>query len=99
MSETSTPWRALEDATETRSGDATPGSRGQPARAGRLPPWWLIASLGLAAVLVTAAVLLIVSSGGGAVTVVGDSVGDIGVVVAESGRSRRGAPSAGADLI
>jgi competence protein ComEA len=64
-----------------------------------MPPWWLIASLGLAAVLVTAAVLLVVGSGGGAVTVVGDSVGDIGAVVAESGTPARGAPSADADVV
>lgn len=73
MSETSAPWRALEDPSSAANGsrDAGAGVRGGAARP--FEPWWVTAVLGLAAVLIGAAVLLVVSGGQGSVAV--DGVG------------------------
>lgn len=73
MSETSAPWRALEDPSPATGGarDGAGGTAGVPPRP--FASWWVAAALGLAAVLIGAAGLLVVSGDQGSVAV--DGVG------------------------
>lgn len=68
MSETSAPWRALE---EGPTAGAAPRAGGSSARAAARMPGWTVGALGLAALLIGAAVVLAVGSGQGSVAVEG----------------------------
>jgi competence protein ComEA len=76
MSETSAPWRALEDGPVTApgSGTAAPsGGSGKTSSERRsVGSWWIAGALGLAAVLVAGAVFLVLSGGQGSVAIDGD---------------------------
>ena len=71
MSETSAPWRAIEDPVAATGGsrDAAAGVVGVAARP--FAAWWVAAAMGLAAVLIGVAGLLVVSGGQGSVAVEG----------------------------
>jgi competence protein ComEA len=73
MSESSAPWRALEDPPGPVSGGAGPNGVPAATSGATAPPvrWLAIAGFGLAAILLGAALLLIVSSGTGAVAIDG----------------------------
>lgn len=71
MSETSAPWRVLEDVPAAGSG-AQPGGAGPASADRRLPvPWWIAGALVVAALLIGAAIVLVVSGGQGSVAVEG----------------------------
>lgn len=98
MSESSAPWRALE---EPAAGAAAPrpGNDGAVVTTSSLPSAWIIAAAVAATLLMGAAILLVVSGGQGSVAVDGATgqTGAIGTVsAAGSSRPRDPGPSAAA---
>lgn len=69
MSETSAPWRALE---EVPSSAGPAGSNGAALEASRRIPWGIVGALALAAVLIGSAAFIVLSGGKGSVAVEGD---------------------------
>ena len=94
MSETSTPWRVLEEGPASASGATTAGPG--PALADRrLPvPWWIAGGLVGAALLLGAAVVLFVSGGQGLVAVEGGG----SAVTDERSPDPRGSPATSATV-
>lgn len=71
MSETSAPWRALEDPVAPTGGSRDSAGRTVGVAARPIVSWWVAAALGLAAVLIGVAGVLVVSGGQGSVAVEG----------------------------
>ncbi len=98
MSETSTPWRVLEDGPATAPGAQSAGP-GLPSAVRRPPvPWWIVGALAAAALLIGAAVVLAVSGGHGLVAVEGGG----SAVSGERSPHPRGSPAmsaAGGELV
>ena len=65
MSETSAPWRALEDPVAATDGARDGAGRTVGVAARPIVSWWVAAALGLAAVLIGVAGVLVVSGGQG----------------------------------
>jgi competence protein ComEA len=86
MSETSTPWRALEEAP---AATAVAGSRNGGPKVAEIPrqrlSWWIVGTVGLAALVLVAAVALVLSAGQGTVAVEGEGAGGIRQSPRESG--------------
>ncbi|HUQ77965.1 MAG TPA: helix-hairpin-helix domain-containing protein [Patescibacteria group bacterium] len=98
MSETSAPWRAVEDPSPASGGtpDHAGGTVGVAARP--FAAWWIAAALGIAALLIGTAGLLVVTSGQGSVAVDGSgatATGGASVDPAASGASG----AAGGELV